>query len=527
MTCKDIIELYQQQKPLVEIYHAYREVDITERDEKNQGYTPLHVACHFADSRAISILLEKGADVNVKDNEGYSPLCILGMSEMDTVDEDHVREAATMLLAAGAKVPRSGKNTTALIQAVRHRHFLMAEAIVDTGEKINSSDSNGENVLHMASHVTGLVVQDKERSKRRLEEMKSEGWHPEKKMQEAEMEVIKYQTQEEEIIQLVKKLLANGTIDPEEKSGVGKTPFEIALEEKGFCIGALLSGKDGEMDELSLRTCGMDIFQALFYKNENALDAILCTGIDLQSVCEHERMYDFLGKSPLACALVWSEFQAAEMILNAGADPNWLMPDENSAFAAWIKHNRFTGTDEQYIHLLEHMLQNGWDINLPTDKRGNTALAFACLHAGHGPCNPAIRFFLKNGADPNAVNPCGQTPLMLLCGGDYWDGYIPRLPVLPRSYPYGHKYFGQNEMDVFETLLEAGADTNFKDQWGNTLLHYLAASCKGNELRQVAEILEDFNIPNTEAVNNEGLTAMDVAISRNNDDMVKFLLKNA
>lgn len=42
----------------------------------------------------------------------------------------------------------------------------------------------------------------------------------------------------------------------------------------------------------------MDIFQAMYMKDMEALDAILRSGADLQTVCEHKDMYDFEGKSP-------------------------------------------------------------------------------------------------------------------------------------------------------------------------------------------------------------------------------------
>ncbi|MCS2761601.1 hypothetical protein NXV13_11280 [Bacteroides ovatus] len=49
----------------------------------------------------------------------------------------------------------------------------------------------------------------------------------------------------------------------------------------------------------------MDIFQAMYMKDMEALDAILRSGADLQTVCEHKDMYDFESKSPLACAFSW------------------------------------------------------------------------------------------------------------------------------------------------------------------------------------------------------------------------------
>lgn len=74
-------------------------------------------------------------------------------------------------------------------------------------------------------------------------------------------------------------------------------------------IGALLSGQDPETDELAAIAGGLDLFQALWYRDEEALDALLRSGADTQVVCEDNDMTDFKGKSPLGCALTWENFQ--------------------------------------------------------------------------------------------------------------------------------------------------------------------------------------------------------------------------
>lgn len=526
MNCNGIYNLYCYRRPSSEIHAAFRDVDLDDRDESNYGHTPLHLACRFADPVAVGILVERGADVNLKDSRGNTPLCVLAMCSYIDFEEDCVCNAASILLSAGARVPRSGNETTALIEAVRNRHFRMACDIVDSGTRINSCDRNGENVLHVACNSAWLVASDVKSRSRHVESMKEEGWHSEKKMDEAIHELELHKVQEHEAFMLVKKILATGALDPEEKSGAGKRPLDIAIERNLTAISALLQGLDPENDELAALSGGMNVFQAIANRNHSALDAILRMGTELQTVCEDDAVYGFRGNSPLACSLILQDAVTVEMILAAGADPNWRMPDGRTAFASWAcMNNALTLSEEDCRKIFVTMADCGWYPELPADGRGNSSLAISCLRIGHGPCDAAFDFMLSRKTDTETVNDCGQTPLMLLCGGDYWDGRLPMLPVLPRSYPYGHRCFGRDELKAFESLLEAGASPQCRDRWGNTLLHYLAACCRGAELRAVADILEDFGVPDVAVVNDEGLSAFDVATAANNEDIIRFLVK--
>ena len=75
-----------------------------------------------------------------------------------------------------------------------------------------------------------------------------------------------------------------------------------------------------------------------------------------------------------------------------------------------------------------------------------------------------------------------------------------------------------------ENEVKAGADINAKDKWGNTLLHYIAGSSQRGAKKAVGLVM-DFGKPDVNAVNNEGKTALDIATEKNDESLVKFLLK--
>ena len=151
-------------------------------------------------------------------------------------------------------------------------------------------------------------------------------------------------------------------------------------------------------------------------------------------------------------------------------------------------------------------------------------MSVACRGAGYDTGVWAVRYLAEIGADVNAANMQGQTPAMNLYGGRFWNGNIPRFAALPRSYPYGGRTCTEQDAGTLETLLEAGANINARDKWGNTLLHYIAASSTSGS-KEAASLVMDFGTPDVNAVNNEGLTALDIATEKNDESLVKFLLK--
>lgn len=166
MKYSDIYRLYSTSQPKDAIHQALREVPVDDSDEQYEDRSPLHLACQYGDTEGVKILLERDAEPNTKDANGSTPIHILGRTSAGCADEDKLKEIAVMLIEQGANIPRSAKNTTALIECIRNRHFKMAEAIIDSGARVNSTDLNGENVLfgflcRFRRHQKGYPVREK------------------------------------------------------------------------------------------------------------------------------------------------------------------------------------------------------------------------------------------------------------------------------------------------------------------------------------------------------------------------------
>lgn len=415
MTCEEIFSLHAPDTENSDLYDAYRNVPLDSRDEMHKNNTPLHTACYFADITAVGILLERGVDTNARNDDGDTPLCV--MAKRNSCPNDTLyADISGLLLYEGAKVTRSGKNTTALIEAVRNRHFLMADVLLMSGNRIDSTDWNGDNVLHAICDSAGYIANNIKSRKKRIADF-AERWYSDKDKQETYEELESLLVLDKQCCHTTRIILESGQIDSEEKNNCGKTPFLIAAERGARKIGALLSGQDPETDELAAIAGGLDLFQALWYRDEEALDALLRSGADTQVVCEDNDMTDFKGKSPLGCALTWENFSAAELLLRRGADPNFRDSEERTAFAVWMS-NRGHGCEykEPCLHFLQCLTVCGWDLESPADKEGNTALSVACRGAKYDTGIWAVRYLVENGADVNAHNMQGQTPAMNLYG---------------------------------------------------------------------------------------------------------------
>lgn len=527
VTCNDIYSMYQTRKPEAEILQAFREVPVDDRDNIIDNRTPLHLACYIADVEAARICISRGADVNAKDYNGRTPLFTLARFMCENrSEEDRRASIAALLLEHGARLSRSAPNSTALIEAARRGLFRLATVIVNSGCRIDQTNGSGMNVLHAACEGAD-VKSDLRRAVQNLQEIRSRTTlsEEERKRKESECEekVAYYEGQDKESMDFVRLLLASGQIDPDEKTNLGSTAWDCAISHKVMKIAALLTGSNPEEDELAALHGNMDVFQAIYNQNLTALDALLRSGVELQTVCEHKGdLTGFYGLSPLACAMSWFDNypEPADMLLDAGADPNYRFGNEDTAFEVASKIRLSSTHIERYSAFLEKMLRHGWDIGMSADKEGNTALGLACRNCACNWGRAAIPILLKNKADVNAANRCGQTPLMLLYDARFWDGKSP-------YKPYEGNVCGNEEADALEMLLEAGADTGKKDIWGNTLLHYIAGSCWDRGVKKATDLLLDFSLPDVNAVNNEGLTALDIATTKNKETMVKFLIKHS
>ena len=159
------------------------------------------------------------------------------------------------------------------------------------------------------------------------------------------------------------------------------------------------------------------------------------------------------GMEPYALQLaqVWKK-EAIEQILNTGANPE-VLRDKNGKTLA-----HHAACKDRDGSLIIYLCTNYPKLIERKDTDGHTPLHFAAFHGNYR----GVEALLSAGANPNAVNYRGKTPLHKAV----------QLGDTPTQ-------FLQHIKAILNLLINAQANVNQQDHWGNTFLH--DAAIRANE----------------------------------------------
>jgi ankyrin repeat protein len=109
----------------------------------DDGWTPLHLASSMKELEIAKLLLERGADVEAKNNDGWTPLHLA--SEYNRI------ETAKLLLDAGADLEaEDDTGWTPLHWASEYNRIEIAKLLIELGADVGAKDVYGNTPLDLA-----------------------------------------------------------------------------------------------------------------------------------------------------------------------------------------------------------------------------------------------------------------------------------------------------------------------------------------------------------------------------------------
>ena len=156
--------------------------------------------------------------------------------------------------------------------------------------------------------------------------------------------------------------------------------------------------------------------------------------------------------TPLFWSLFHCEYEAAEFLLNKGANAN--IPDSYGATPLIMAVSWCPNVDVSFV---EHLIQKGADVNF-ADADGVTSLHYA-ISSGS---DDVARLLIEKGANVNAIDNKGATPLILAVQ--------------------------KKNLFIAKLLLERGADVNWRD------LHKKDAMSYAIKNEKMMQVLQSTNI---------------------------------
>lgn len=470
------------------------------------GQTPLHVAVSSLNTKLVDYLLSKGANpiascqklkLNQFGAESQTPLHMLASSnchykkydEEDWDDDEENEDEGDV----------DDKNKKFLL--TNERKIKILETLLQSGSNVDEKDSYGRTLLlHLMPNIHDPETEEffdmlcEKGADTAIQD--SEGNNALHYMFNVSMGYCD-STQQFDCNSFLNKL----KIEPNSRNAKGETPLFIAM--KNFTIdprfmnkinalikfGADINAKDNGGHSI------LDYLPAHVLMQENThvfLDQLLDEGIDKDTYDKF--LSEMLEKSFLSksfdvqsgkCELYHKSFQ---YLKSKGVH---LLLKDKEGNTHFQKH--FHGLSPEDLESLFKKV--GFDISA-IDEEGNTALHFANLYSPH-----LIKKMLELGANPNAQNNRGETPLFnILSFVVYQNNGVDLLKMfkefgadLTLKDNEGQNIytfflntaliFNEKSLSVLDWFLDNGFSVNQQSKNGQTILHILVQGCIENKIQ--------------------------------------------
>jgi ankyrin repeat protein len=365
----------------------------------------LHLASHFAKLEIVRLLLDRGAEANVKNKEGLTALHHVSLGQYES-QEDGVR-VAQLLLEHGTVVDsRDEGNRTPLHCASYFGKHEIVRLLLDHGAEVNAEDDDGEKPLHQVSSGEYSSHEDGLRVARLLLERGADVNAGNKEHQTPLHSASHFGKHE-----IVRLLLDHGAeVNAEDDDG--EKPLhqvsygEYGSQEDGLCVARLLLERGADVTTRSKEHRTL-LNVASHFGNVEIVRLLLDHGADPET-----NAADDYGEKPLHRVL-YGKYKTqedgmlvAQLLLDCGADVNSRRKDQWTPLHLASYHG-----NAEFVQLL---IDNGADVNA-VDDFGKSPLHDVSqgTYESQEDGVRVAQLLLDHGADVSAKAGDGHTPLKL------------------------------------------------------------------------------------------------------------------
>lgn len=391
--------------------------------------SPLLAAIKRENMPVVVKLLEHGADVNICDDNGNTPLHV-------AIDKNRIDIVKKLLEVSGVDVEmRNDAGDAPIHRAVSCKNDFALDALINAGADVNIKDAVGDTPLHRAINFGNLEMVN----------MLLGCVRTKVNLQNATGDVPLHLASAEGKVDIMRSLLSDPNIDINIQNSVGNTPLHTAIDEKNFeaiCV-LLDAGADvtkrnsigllpSELLESNFSGKHLNVLKKKFHQREieqllanKTIHSIVKSGnIELitkfleRDIDDVINVEDEDGQTPLNIAINCRRTDIAELLLKKGAviDKNILLSCTDLNVASFlVKHLSYDRRNELLFDAvaraksipLKALINGGVDVNVK-DKSGKTLLNFAIDKKN----TPLILELLDaKGIDVNLSNDDGVVPI--------------------------------------------------------------------------------------------------------------------
>jgi ankyrin repeat protein len=465
----------------------------------NRGQSAVWRAAHSRED-VVEVLLQAGADVNTADANGNAPLSVTPSARI-----------ATMLIERGANVNVvNNRGQSALWQAVSRRDEAVVEVLLRAGADVNEADNNGDAPLVPAARAGfWSIVMMLVRSNRLanidalIDDGKTALW-------------LAVKSGGDEVVEALVKAGANVNI----ADRFGDAPLSTAPNK---AIAKMLIERGADANAVNERGESA-LWWAALNGRADVVEVLLQAGADVNKA-------DSGGYSPLSVA---ANATIATMIIERGVDVNAVNQSGQSALLLATMFNRVgvvealvrAGADVSKADncgnaplsvaanatIATMMIERGADVNA-VNKRGESVLWRTALNG----CDDVVEALVQAGADVNKADQSGGAPLRVAANATIAKTLIEQGAEVEAVNNRGETALWWaihcQHLDVVEALVQAGADVNTADENGDTPLAYALCNCAWFGWLVVAILARSNRLANVDAEIWDGKTALWLALT--------------